>query len=436
MVVRRRKIAAVLLLTLTLFSKGASFQTVTSWGVHSRCRLGRPAANPHPTPTTQGIVDLQHGNPRGSSSLTSLNMFMGSDGGLLGIGGPELFTILLVGYFVLGPSDLYKLVKEIGKFIQNIRSLGTDLSTTFESNMENQLQLQELRKAQRELTDAFSFRRSINVDDSEAFATTATTPRAEEALVGGVAALGNDGEDNATRKRKKIKRRKRQPTEEELAAQAEATAEPAPPLSTSTFSTSSVATEAPTSSVGNVPDLTMPGNTEIESTGDPFVNDTPYGVSQSGSESKMTPEEEAEVEREFAKYSSNPMPSSSNDVNGWYGAPDQSRYDAAAQSRFQQQVAGDWNKSVMANEDKLSPLAKVMEMLAVLEKEKVAKTRLLEEEFRKRAEMEDAFYQKQRTLLEEAAAQVQTDAYNSFGKGGKSSKRDVDNDKKNSTFVI
>jgi hypothetical protein len=274
------------------------------------------------------------------------------------------------------------------------------------------------------------------VDDSEAFATTATTPRAEEALVGGVAALGNDGEDNATRKRKKIKRRKRQPTEEELAAQAEATAEPVPPLSTSTFSTSSVATEAPTSSVGNVPDLTMPGNTERESTGDPFVNDTPYGVSQSGSESKMTPEEEAEVEREFAKYSSNPMPSSSNDVNGWYGAPDQSRYDAAAQSRFQQQVAGDWNKSVMANEDKLSPLAKVMEMLAVLEKEKVAKTRLLEEEFRKRAEMEDAFYQKQRTLLEEAAAQVQTDAYSSFGKGGKSSKRDVDNDKKNSTFVI
>lgn len=93
MVVRRRKIAAVLLLTLTLFSKGASFQTVTSWGVHSRCRLGRPAANPHPTPTTQGIVDLQHGNPRGSSSLTSLNMFMGSDGGLLGIGGPELVSV-------------------------------------------------------------------------------------------------------------------------------------------------------------------------------------------------------------------------------------------------------------------------------------------------------------------------------------------------------
>ena len=88
----------------------------------------------------------------------------------------------MVGYFVLGPSDLYKLVKEIGKFVQNIRTLGTDLTTTFESNMESQLQLEELRKAQRELNDAFSFRRSINTDEtSDAFSTTATTPRPDEA---------------------------------------------------------------------------------------------------------------------------------------------------------------------------------------------------------------------------------------------------------------
>ena len=74
------------------------------------------------------------------------------------------FLIVLVGYFVLGPSDLYKLVKQIGAFIQNIRTLGNDLSTTFESNMESTLQLEEIRKAQRELNDAFSFRRTINVD--------------------------------------------------------------------------------------------------------------------------------------------------------------------------------------------------------------------------------------------------------------------------------
>ena len=85
----------------------------------------------------------------------------------------------MVGYFVLGPSDLYKLVKEIGKFIQNVRNFSTDLSTTFESNMENTLQLEEIRKAQRELNDAFSFRRSINVDeDSEAFSVQAGSAQA------------------------------------------------------------------------------------------------------------------------------------------------------------------------------------------------------------------------------------------------------------------
>ena len=53
-----------------------------------------------------------------------------------------------VGYFVLGPLDLYKLVKEIGKFITNIQMLGTDLGKTFENNMESTLQLEELRNQQ------------------------------------------------------------------------------------------------------------------------------------------------------------------------------------------------------------------------------------------------------------------------------------------------
>ena len=96
------------------------------------------------------------------------------------------FTILLVGYFILGPSDLYKVVKAIGQGITNLRQLGSDVTKTFENNMESQLQLEELRKAQRELSDAFSFRRSINVDADAEFntvtltnATTTTTATAE-----------------------------------------------------------------------------------------------------------------------------------------------------------------------------------------------------------------------------------------------------------------
>mmetsp|Transcript_8183 Transcript_8183/g.12563 ORF Transcript_8183/g.12563 Transcript_8183/m.12563 type:complete len:201 (+) Transcript_8183:130-732(+) len=102
-------------------------------------------------------------------SSTSLQMFLGSDGGFLGVGAPEVATILLVGYFVLGPSDLYKVTKEIGKFVQNFRSLGTEASKTLTDSMESQLELEEIRKAQRELNDAFSFRRSINVDGESEF---------------------------------------------------------------------------------------------------------------------------------------------------------------------------------------------------------------------------------------------------------------------------
>ena len=83
-----------------------------------------------------------------------------------------------MGYFVLGPTDLYKLVKEIGKFVQNFQTFTSEATASFENNLESQLQLEEIRKAQRELTDAFSFRRSINVDeDTEAFEVNAQSPR-------------------------------------------------------------------------------------------------------------------------------------------------------------------------------------------------------------------------------------------------------------------
>ena len=60
----------------------------------------------------------KYGHQRTSTSLCS---FLGSDGGILGVGAPELATIVLIGYFVLGPTELYKLTREIGKFITNFR---------------------------------------------------------------------------------------------------------------------------------------------------------------------------------------------------------------------------------------------------------------------------------------------------------------------------
>jgi Sec-independent protein translocase protein TatA len=304
------------------------------------------------------------------------------------------FTVLLVGYFVLGPSDLYKLVKEIGKFVQNIRSLGTDLTTTFENNLESQLQLEDIRKAQRELNDAFSFRRSINTQaDEEAFTTTVTTPR-EPTVQDEIAASVTVSEATASAveggaPKRKIRRRVKKK---------------APPLTSD--------------STGVIPDLEMPLSTTTDSDAtvnkyanrptDPFI--TTY-----------TPEEEAIIDQEFDAYTSmadgpaglstasSSNNSSSSLFNETMSAVDPAA-DASAQSRFQEQLSGNWNDQILANQDKLAPLAKVMEMLAVLEDEKIASTKRLEEEFRRRAELDEGYYQKQRKLLEEAASQVQTEA--------------------------
>jgi hypothetical protein len=88
---------------------------------------------------------------------------------------------------------------------------------------------------------------------------------------------------------------------------------------------------------------------------------------------------------------------------------------AAEQSRFQQQLSGDWNSQILANNDKLDPLAGIMERLAVLEEEKIATDRRLQEEFKLREENEERFYRQKRELLEEAAAQIQANAYASTG---------------------
>merc|ERR1712157_601858 len=81
------------------------------------------------------------------------------------------------------------------------------------------------------------------------------------------------------------------------------------------------------------------------------------------------------------------------------------------QSRFQQQMSGDWNSQIMANSEKLEPLAEVMNLLAVLEEEKIAADKRLQEEFKAREVNEEKFYLEKRKALEEAAASVQAQAY-------------------------
>jgi len=315
--------------------------------------------------------------------------FMGSDGGILGVGTPEIFTVLLVGYFVLGPSDLYKVTKEIGKFVRNIQSFSTQATATFEDTMESQLQLDEIRKAQRELNDAFNFRRSINVDsDSEAFEVNAQSPRPDtpEPLAATAAATG---EPKKRMRRRRVKKKK---TEVEQP-----------------FSMENVSSEI----TPNVPDLDM----------DKDMIESEKRMMESLSAAKDELRDEAVKEDATAELraerlerlqGSTPTDDASLSAEG-YDMSVMSEDAAAAQSRFQEQMSGTWNQQIIEKEDDLGPLSDIMKRIAILEEEKVAADNRLKEEFKLREESEEEFYRKKRELLEDAASKIQSDAFATTG---------------------
>lgn len=77
-------------------------------------------------------------------------------------------------------------------------------------------------------------------------------------------------------------------------------------------------------------------------------------------------------------------------------------------------MSGQWNDQVLENEESLSPLAIVMQKIAVLEEEKIAANMRLDEEFARRMELEEKFYEEKRALLEQAAAEISAEAHSNF----------------------
>lgn len=318
-----------------------------------------------------------NGKVRSYRKGTEMNMFLGTDGGFLGVGAPEIALIVLVGYFVLGPSELYKLTKDIGKFFQNIRTLSSEATKSFESTMENQLDLNELRKAQVELNQAFNFRRSINIDDtSEAFSEPPVGMK--ESAIAGVAssaATATMSEGGKMKKRRRVKKKKAVSSDEN-----------------------------DMNYYNTIPDLDM--STEFE---EDFRNQmgitrkeaaVDYDDDISLDDTMFNNDLAAQVRKdriERLKASGVSSTSSSS-------SPEE---DNNASQRFASQLnAEEWNKRIMENEDKLSPLAQVMQRLAILEEERLAANQRLDEEFQKRADIEDMYYQEKRKVLEEAAAQI------------------------------
>ena len=289
---------------------------------------------------------------------------------------------------MLGPSDLYALVKEIGKFVQNIRKLGTEATKTFEYTMESQIELKEIRRAQQELNDAFSFRRSINVDQGDdVFSNTAPGPQEDitgmgvpESAVPAAAAGEAAAEVPKKRKKKRKRVKKKQPADSEV-------------------------------STGNVPDLDMSESFAAAKTSE----DSDWFAE--GEDKFPSASEMAAQDREWLEGSEEAAEATSS------SKPAIEEKDpalaSAEQSRFQQQLTGNWNQQVLGNEDKLEPLALIMQKLALLEEEKTAADKRLEEEFRERFQLEEDFYRKKREILEQSASEVQKDAYITM-EGGKS----------------
>ena len=335
------------------------------------------------------------------------------------------FTILLVGYFVLGPSDLFKLTKEVGKFVQNVQSFATEATATLETSMEDQLQLEDIRKAQRELNEAFSFRRTINVDsESEAFSVNVQSPRvgdeyeptttsASEEVAAEGAASGVAASTTATavapKKKKRIRRikRKKVVVDDDI----------------------ELANDIPT-------DLEMPDDVdnEFEAAGKRMMESLKSLSDDDDDESDADADADAEEwAAQTRKERRERLEQSTTSIKDIQSTATTEEFDMSQQSRFQQQLSENWNDQILANNDKLEPLALVMERLALLENEKDAQDKRLQEEFKLREENEEKFYLEKRKLLEQAAAEIQASAYSSDVTSDLSNNDDDDDDDNKST---
>lgn len=64
---------------------------------------------------------------------------------LPGIGGSEIVVIAVIALLVVGPKDLPKLLRQIGRFVGKMRAMADDFRSSFE-DMARQSELDDLRK--------------------------------------------------------------------------------------------------------------------------------------------------------------------------------------------------------------------------------------------------------------------------------------------------
>ncbi|GMI38311.1 hypothetical protein TrCOL_g2817 [Triparma columacea] len=305
---------------------------------------------------------------------TELASFLGSDGGILGVGAPELVVVVLIGYFVLGPQELYKLTKEIGKFISSFRAVGTEATKAFTDNMETQIAMDEIRQARDELNDAFSFRRSINwEEEEEAELAAKKNAEGEEGAAAKVAKVeaetdGLKGEGKKKKIRRRVKKRPKPEPEEELQQQDEAM-------------------------VG------MAGGEKMN-----FGEGMMEGFAgEVNNEGYIDPDPSRGFEGDQGEEERDGLSESYPDL----GPVGEEEGEMMANDRFKQQLDVDsWNSNIMDNEESMEPLAVIMKKIALLEEEREGRIKMLEEEFRMKNDLEEKFYREKKVILEEGAKAI------------------------------
>ncbi|CAN0558652.1 unnamed protein product [Ectocarpus sp. 12 AP-2014] len=68
---------------------------------------------------------------------------VGFDNTFFGVGGPEVVVVLVVGYFVLGPVELVKLVKQAGVLVGQLRDVGLGTVNNLTTIVDDQVQRAE-----------------------------------------------------------------------------------------------------------------------------------------------------------------------------------------------------------------------------------------------------------------------------------------------------
>lgn len=291
------------------------------------------------------------------------------------------------------------------------RSVAAETTATFENTMEDQLQMKEMQSAARELNDAFSFRRSINYDLKEEADILKEVTGDEANVVAAATAVASEEAVSTIKNRKKRRKKKKAtpPPVEEIPQELEM------PTGDDWFNPESVMT------ADSLENDDVSRKSRMSRLQQSASNANIDGGSESQNEEFVLPEfsetsEKAATDAAVAKFNSqrdqleNIDPQSMTE-NGF----DTAKYDAVeeanAQARFAAQLSQDWNNSILDNSETLEPLGKIMERLAILEEERAATEKRLEEEFRLRTDLEERFYKEKRQILEEGAAEIQAEAY-------------------------